>query len=687
MSGESSADGAESPVSTGDLLLGRYRVTERLAEGGHSVIFRVEDERLRRPACAKIFQLQGAAPEIQEAVERRFIHEAFLLARLAHPGTVQIYDFGYLAGPGGAEPGRTERPFQICELVNGGPLSRWVKRRGRLAPREVLATVVPLCRALADVHAARLVHLDVKPQNILLARTATGPMPKLADFGIAQSMDAPVPGGESSLLMYSVNWAAPEQMVGDPVDATSDVYSLSLVTIYALTGRLVFQDQDPASAYRMRKFSDEVLGNALDGSGLGDELVNFFLRACSFDPGDRARATPPNSRASCRWRCRRCCRCPATPTPSPADDSGPGAYRRFGGPRSQPARPGGGGQPVAAVGRSSHTGHRRPPGRVPARSRPAADLEADNGARIRVSFVPSSAERPGLHIKGVNCFVASAGRRPSSALTLDAARARASCSRPRGERLAGADVSFATAGPSKTRGDAGRPVPGGPDATSARHLVALDFGAGRTCALVYEQTAHARCETTGRALIVQRSVRCIGERLWSLLRDCLLDKLLTWRITGLHPPRLVTGSGWQRRLRRTRRRLARGRRQADRRAAGRTRSQRAASIPCITRTRSYAFVARRRRAAHRARLGPLRQDVPRRGALGRIEDRLPPQDRHQDPAEGRLGRGPDALPAGEADPRARAGAPEHRRAAGLGRVGQPRASSRRRCATGSRTTS
>ena len=87
--------------------------------------------------------------------------------------------------------------------------------------------------------------------------------------------------------MYSVNWAAPEQMVGDPVDATSDVYSLSLVTIYALTGRLVFQDQDPANAYRMRKYSDEVLGNALDGSGLGDELVSFFLRACSFHPGNR----------------------------------------------------------------------------------------------------------------------------------------------------------------------------------------------------------------------------------------------------------------------------------------------------------------------------------------------------------------------------------------------------------------
>ena len=118
-------------------------------------------------------------------------------------------------------------------------------------------------------------------------------------------------------------------------------------------------------------------------------------------------------------------------------------------------------------------------------SAPAADLEADNGARIRVSFVPSSAERPSLHIKGVNCFVASAGRRPSSALTLDV-DAPVQLLSPRGERLAGADVAFATAGPSKTVvALAGQSlvVP----TEECANLVAIDFGAGRTCALVYER--------------------------------------------------------------------------------------------------------------------------------------------------------------------------------------------------------
>jgi serine/threonine protein kinase len=481
MSGDRDGDRAQSPVSVGDLLLGRYRIADRMAEGGHSLIYRLEDERLRRPACAKVFHLRDPDPGVRQIVEKRFVQEAFLLARLAHPGLVQIYDFGYLAA------GRTtpECPFQICELVTGGPLSRWVKRRGHLGPREVLATMMPLCRALADVHAARLVHLDVKPQNVLLARTATGPVPKLADFGIAQSLDSPPKdgAGAGSLLMYSVNWAAPEQMVGDPVDSTSDLYSLALVAIFALTGRLVFQEKDPGQAYRMRKYSGDVLGNAIDGCGLGDDLVNLFLRACSFHPGDRIDDAAEFARLL-QAAMAPLVASSGTPTVSPADDSGPQATSEStASDRSLPGK-------VTAASLWPLSVDRPVPdiaGRHVAFQalQPAVELGAENGARVRVSFVPSSAERPALHIKGVNCFVTVAGRRPSSALTLEVPAAVDLLS-PRGERLAGVDVSFATAGPSKnilTLGGQCLVVP----ADECGQLVALDFGVGRTCALVYEK--------------------------------------------------------------------------------------------------------------------------------------------------------------------------------------------------------
>src|SRR5204862_272219 len=89
-----------------------------------------------------------------------------------------------------------------------------------------------------------------RAQDERLCRTASGREPKLADFGIAQTIDAGIPDGASSVLLYSVNWAAPEQMVGDPVSAGSDVYSLALVTAYALTGKLIYHDGDPAQAYK-----------------------------------------------------------------------------------------------------------------------------------------------------------------------------------------------------------------------------------------------------------------------------------------------------------------------------------------------------------------------------------------------------------------------------------------------------
>jgi eukaryotic-like serine/threonine-protein kinase len=472
------------PVAAGDLLLDRYRVIDRLAEGGHSMLFQLEDERLRRPACAKIFHLEGSDESVRLAVEQRFVQEAFLLARLAHPGTLAIYDFGYL-GQGGEGDTRGDRPFQICELVRGGPLSRWVKRRGHLGPREVLATILPLCEALADVHAARLVHLDVKPQNILLERTVSGPVPKLADFGIAQSLGIPMPVEVSSLLMYSVNWAAPEQMVGDPVSPSSDVYALALVTIYALTGRLVYHDKDPAQAYRLRKYSSDVLGNALDGVGLGDDLVDLFCRACSFDPAARIADVSDFARqlqAALEPLCAG-----TTPILPPAEDSGPSATAGdgLGSDRSLPGRV------VAASLWPLSALH--PPPQIAGRRiyfqalAPAADLAADNGARILVSFVPSSAERPALHVRGINCFVSATGRRPSSALTLDGGSVLELLS-PRGERLAAVEVSFATAGLSKsvvTMAGQSLVVP----TDECAHLVALDFGPGHSCALVYEPTS------------------------------------------------------------------------------------------------------------------------------------------------------------------------------------------------------
>jgi tRNA A-37 threonylcarbamoyl transferase component Bud32 len=474
--GEAPPQQSPSPVAVGDVLLKRYRLVELLAEGGHSFVYRAQDERLRRPACVKLLRRSAIDPIFRRTIEQRFVQEAFLLARLNHPSTIRVYDFGYVRA---AEPDEPELPFQVCELIGGGPLSRWVKRRIRLDPHEVVGIVLPLARALAEVHGAGLVHLDVKPQNILLVKTPSGREPKLADFGIAQSVQSGVPDGTNSVLLYSVNWAAPEQMVGDPVSASCDVYSLALVAAYALTGRLVYQDGDPAQAYRLRKYSDEVLANALANAALPDEVVAVLLRACRFNPAHRIADVlefaqllgaafgdlvvgPPGAPAAAGED--------STPLDVTVTD------------RSLP------GWVTAANLWPLSVGAPCPPvgGRtlrfVPLA--PSADLEPSERIRLRVSMLPASADRPGLHILGLNCFVSVAGRRPSNAVTLEASAPLEFFSAG-AEKLGDAQASFATAGPQRSvvmMAGHSLVVP----IDECPRLVALDFGAGSTCALLYD---------------------------------------------------------------------------------------------------------------------------------------------------------------------------------------------------------
>jgi hypothetical protein len=116
----------ELPVVAGDLLLGRYRVQELIAEGGQSLVYRVDDERLHRPACAKVFHVPGMAADSAAVVERSFVAEAFLLSGLCDPGTLQIYDFGYR--PWRAAPRRRSRSANWSTTAR---CRRWSSTGGR----------------------------------------------------------------------------------------------------------------------------------------------------------------------------------------------------------------------------------------------------------------------------------------------------------------------------------------------------------------------------------------------------------------------------------------------------------------------------------------------------------------------------------------------------------------------------
>jgi serine/threonine-protein kinase len=188
---------------------GRYTLERRLGIGGMAAVWLARDERLGRPVAIKALSDLLAT---DEDYVQRFEREARVAAGLSHPGLVRVFDFG-------DDP----RPYLVMEYVEGGTLAELLREPDLEIDCDAL--VRQLLGALAHVHAARIVHRDVKPANILVGADAA---PRLTDFGIAQPEDATRltrTGG----VMGTVRYLAPEVMHGAAATPLSDLYSLGMV--------------------------------------------------------------------------------------------------------------------------------------------------------------------------------------------------------------------------------------------------------------------------------------------------------------------------------------------------------------------------------------------------------------------------------------------------------------------------
>jgi serine/threonine-protein kinase len=280
-------------VKIGDVVLERYRVVEQIAAGGHSVVFRGQDERLSRPVCIKVFSGMGGNSGVGRTSYEHFVQEAFALSRLTHPNTLRIYDFGHL-GPKDAGG----MPLQVCEYMNGGTLSQIIREHGKQSLAETGRLVTAMCLALGEAHGLGIVHRDIKPQNILFGTVGGNKLPKLADFGIAKwsadddndddqrAEDTAVVAGQK-LAMYSPSWAAPEQLAGQPVSPSTDIYSLACVAAYMLSGKAIFADEDVYAGYRKRRQGDKLLREALEPLEVPEPVIQLLARAIAFDPKQR----------------------------------------------------------------------------------------------------------------------------------------------------------------------------------------------------------------------------------------------------------------------------------------------------------------------------------------------------------------------------------------------------------------
>ena len=200
-------------------VAGRYELIRPLGHGAMATVDLAQDVELERPVALKRLAENLAR---DEDLQRRFLREARLAARLAHPNVVRVFDVGEDDG----------RPFIAMEYVEGETLAELVAQRAPLPAAEAARLGTQMCAGLAAAHAAGLVHRDVKPQNLLLR---TDGVLKLGDFGIAAGHE----GTRLTLagtVLGTAGYLAPEQARGEEVTAAADIYAVGAVLYELLTG-------------------------------------------------------------------------------------------------------------------------------------------------------------------------------------------------------------------------------------------------------------------------------------------------------------------------------------------------------------------------------------------------------------------------------------------------------------------
>ena len=242
-------------VSIGTIIGDRYEILEKVGSGGMADVFRAKCHRLNRYVAIKILK-QDYSEDTKFVT--KFRGEAQAIAGISHPNIVGIYDVGEENG----------MYYIVMELVDGITLKKYIEEKGKLSVKEAVGIALQIANGLEAAHSNHIIHRDIKPQNILIARDGTA---KVTDFGIAKAASSNTIRANA---MGSVHYISPEQARGGYSDEKSDIYSLGVTMYEMLSGTLPFNGES-AVAIALAHIQEEAVPLAALDATIPKEISNI----------------------------------------------------------------------------------------------------------------------------------------------------------------------------------------------------------------------------------------------------------------------------------------------------------------------------------------------------------------------------------------------------------------------------
>jgi serine/threonine protein kinase len=252
-----------------DKKLGKYKVTEKIGQGGSSIIFKGIHSMLNMPVAIKMLKHEMAMnPDFLEI----FRNEAKTIAQLNHPNIVKVYDIEELY----------QTVFIIMEYLDGIPMKNILSVKQKLSISQIVDITMQVCYGLEYAHNHGIIHQDINPRNIFIQ---TDGQVKIIDFGLAIRLGSV---DENFLFPGTIYYISPEQLKGNPVDERADIYSLGITAYEMITGKRPFPGCHMKTIVNWH-LNEDIPDTRTTIEDLPDELHNFLMRTIKKDPSERYR--------------------------------------------------------------------------------------------------------------------------------------------------------------------------------------------------------------------------------------------------------------------------------------------------------------------------------------------------------------------------------------------------------------